>query len=311
MGMFLITQKIFYMFTMIIVGIILIKIGTLQKEAGTYLSKIALKVLLPCTIINAFQIEYRDEIRNGLVLAFILAIVFNLILIILPQILKKWLELSVMEQASLSYPNSGEILIPLVVSALSKEMQIYCCAFMIVQLFFIFTHGELLISGQSHLPFKRIFGNVNMIAIGIAMFLFFCEISLPSVATSVIDSFSGMLAPTCMLAIGISVGTCNLKQIFADKRAYIVCFFRLIIMPLFILLLIKTSGVTNVMENAKEIVLVVFMATASSVSATVTNMAYSYKKEEQRASVINIMSVMFLAVTLPLMVMVYQMMFDV
>lgn len=302
----LITQQIISMFIMIAVGVVLNKTGILPKEAGTYLSKVALKVLLPCAILNSFQIEYRDEIRNGLILAFVLAIVFNLILIIVPQILKKWLKLSVMEQASLSYPNSGEILIPLVVSVLSKELQVYCCAFMIVQLFFIFTHGEMLISGQSKLHIRAILGNINMIAIGIALFLFFFKIQLPAVAVKVVDSFSEMLAPTCMLAIGVSVGTCNLKQIFGEKRTYIICFLRLILMPVAILTLIKISGVANIMEGAKEIILVSFMATASSVSATITNMAYTYQNEEQKASGINVMSVLFLVLTLPIMVMLYQ-----
>lgn len=60
------------------------------------------------------------------------------------------------------------------------------------------------------------------------------------------------------------------------------------------------------MEHAKDIALVVFMATASSTSATITNLAYCYKKEEQRAGMINVMSVLFLAFTLPLMVMLYM-----
>lgn len=302
----LITQQIISMFIMIGVGILLKKANILPKEAGTYLSRIALKVLLPCTIINAFQIEYKEEVKNGLILAFTAAFFFNMILIVLPRLLKKWLRLSVMEQASLSYPNSGEILIPLVVSALSKEQQVYCCAFLIVQLLFIFTHGEMLISGQSMLHIKGLLSNVNVIAIGVAFLLFLFKIQLPDVVVKVTDSFSEMLAPACMLAIGISVGTCDLKQIFGNKRIYLICFLRLVLMPLIILSVIKVSGAVNIMEDAKEIILVVFMATASSVSATVTNMAYSYQKEEQKASAINVMSVLLLALTLPVMVLLYQ-----
>ena len=149
-----IMQEIVSMFLMVAVGIILIRTGMVEDATGTYLSRIAMKVLLPCTIINAFQIEYGEEIKKGLILAFVLAILFNLILIILPEMMKRRMKLSVMERASLSYPNSGEILIPLVVSALSKEMHIYCCAFMIVQLLFIFTHGEMLISGRTKLHIK-------------------------------------------------------------------------------------------------------------------------------------------------------------
>ena len=40
----LITQQIISMFIMIAVGVVLNKTGILPKEAGTYLSKVALKV---------------------------------------------------------------------------------------------------------------------------------------------------------------------------------------------------------------------------------------------------------------------------
>lgn len=135
----------------------------------------------------------------------------------------------------------------------------------------------------------------------------FC-VSSPTagIVTGVVDSFSEMMASACMLAIGISIGKCSIKEIFSDKRTYLICFFRLLGIPLFILLFIKISGIVHMMEHAKDIALVVFMATASSTSATITNLAYCYKKEEQRAGMINVMSVLFLAFTLPLMVMLYM-----
>lgn len=68
--------------------------------------------------------------------------------------------------------------------------------------------------------------------------------------------------------------------------------------------------VGNIMEGTKNI-LVSFMATVSSVSATITNMAYTYKKEEKKMSGINVMSVLFLVLTLPLMVMLYQIVMEI
>ena len=71
-------------------------------------------------------------------------------------------------------------------------------------------------------------------------------------------------------------------------------------------LLIKVSGVARIMEGAKNIILIVFMATASSSAATVANIAQSYQNEAEKASVINVMSILFLIVTLPIMVVLYQ-----
>ncbi len=302
----LIIYQILSMFIMIAVGVVLRKTNLLEAEAESVLSKIALKVLLPCVIIHAFQVEYRAEIRDGLLLAFLCAIVFHVILILLSYFLIKKFHYSSVEQAALSYPNSGEILIPLVISILTKEFQIYCCAFLIVQLFFLFTHGDILISGQPRIRLKNIFCNINVIAIGVATIIFLFQISLPSVVSNVVDSFSKMMSPVCMLAIGISIGKYHLLEVFSNKRAYIICFFRLIGIPFVILLFVKISGITHIMKNAKDIILVVYMATASSVSSTIINMAYYYKKEEQTASSIYVMSILLLMFTLPIMVMLYQ-----
>lgn len=302
----LVVKYIIRMFCVMTIGFLLVKTKIVRKDAGKYLSKILLNIVLPCVIVNIFQITYNKEILHGLILAFGVAIVFNLILLLIPRIIKKWLKLSEVEQASLSYPNSGEILIPLVVSIMSKEMQVYCCAFLIVQLCFIFTHGEMLISKKSKIQLKNILKNKNIIAIALGLVLFLTEISLPIVVTGVLDFFSTMLAPACMLAIGISIGDCKLKEILRCKRMYMICFLRLIVLPLFILLLIRISRITMIMEHAKNIVLIVFMATASSTSTTVTNMAYCYEIDEEQASFISIMSVLFLIITLPVMIKLYQ-----
>lgn len=262
-------------------------------------------MILPCTIVNAFQIEYSREILNGLILAFAAAVIFHILLLGLPYVLRRKMNLSPVEQASLSYPNCGEILIPLVVSVLSQEMQIYCCAFLIVQICFLFTHGMTLISGQKGFAIKLILKNVNVIAIVIGLIIFLLDIRIPAIIKNSIDSFAGMVAPVCMLVIGIAISGSKLKDML-KVRNFGLCLIRLIIMPLGCLLLIKMSHAADLIEGGKEILLIVFMATASSPAATVANMAQKYDKNSKEASMINVLSVLLLIITLPLMVMLYQ-----
>jgi len=134
----LIVRQIISMFLMLLVGVALVKLRVVEQKAGSYLSKIVLYVVLPCTIICTFQKAQKYEMRKELLFAFVVAICCNLLLVFLPYFIKKPLKLSAVEQASLSYPNCGEILIPLVVAVLSEEMSVYCCAFMIVQIFLLF-----------------------------------------------------------------------------------------------------------------------------------------------------------------------------
>lgn len=301
----LIIKQILSMFLMIAVGILLLRAHIVGKEAGKGLSRIVVYVILPCTIINAFQIEYTDTVAKGMALAFVVAFICNMLLILFPYALR-CLHLSSVEQASVSYPNCGEILIPLVAGVLSKDMQVYCCAFLVIQIFFLFTHGMILLSKKEKVRPAELLKNPNIIAILTGMVLFFGNIKLPEVAGSVINSFSAMIAPACMLVIGIAIGDCDWRMIVECKRSYLVCFIRLIVCPLFFLLLFKVTGIAEVFDGAKDILLIVFMATASSVAATVSNLAQNFDNDAVEAGIINVMSVVFMIVTLPAAVILYQ-----
>ena len=302
----LIVRQIFSMFLMLLVGVSLVKFRIVEQKAGSSLSKIVLYVVLPCTIICTFQNAQQYEMKAELIFVFVVAICCNVLLILLPYPIKKLLKLTAVEQASLSYPNCGEILIPLVVAVLSEEFSVYCCAFMIVQICFLFTHGVGLLSGQRKVKIKSILLNPNVIAIVLAFAMFFLRIRLPLFLNEAIEGFKGMLLPACMLVIGIAIGNSDLKLILSNKRNYLICLLRLIVMPLIVLLIIKVSGLVYVMENAKNVILIVFMATASSSAATVANIAQSFNNDAQNAGIINVMSILFLIITLPIMVIVYQ-----
>ena len=58
-------------------------------------------------------------------------------------------------------------------------------------------------------------------------------------------------------------------------------------------------------RQAKDILLVVFLAAAAPAAAMVTQLAQIYDRDSKYASVINVMSVIFCIVTMPLMVMLY------
>ena len=59
-------------------------------------------------------------------------------------------------------------------------------------------------------------------------------------------------------------------------------------------------------DDAEYILLVVFLATCAPAAAMVTQMAQIYNKDSMYASVINVMSIVFCIVTMPVMVMVYE-----
>ena len=57
----LLLEQIFELFLMILMGFIIVKAGIVKEEDSKVLSKIVLYLIIPCVIINAFQVDYTKK----------------------------------------------------------------------------------------------------------------------------------------------------------------------------------------------------------------------------------------------------------
>ena len=54
----LLMEQIVELFIMILMGFIIVKAGIVKDEDSKVLSKVVLYLIIPCVIINAFQVDY-------------------------------------------------------------------------------------------------------------------------------------------------------------------------------------------------------------------------------------------------------------
>ncbi|AKA67539.1 Auxin Efflux Carrier [Clostridium scatologenes] len=153
----LLIKQITELFLVMFMGFILVKTHLLKAEESKTLSAVALYLIMPCVIINAFQIKYTESIRNGLILAFVAAVLIHIILLILVKILGRIFNLDAVEKASMIYSNAGNLIIPIVTSVLGKEWVIYSSAFISVQLFLLWTHGKMMLCEEQKVDLKKFF----------------------------------------------------------------------------------------------------------------------------------------------------------
>ena len=62
----LLMEQIIELFIMILMGFIIVKAGIVKDEDSKVLSKIVLYLIIPCVIINAFQVDYTSKTVRGL-----------------------------------------------------------------------------------------------------------------------------------------------------------------------------------------------------------------------------------------------------
>ncbi len=302
----LLMEQIVELFIMIFMGFAIVKAGIVKDEESKVLSKIVLYLIIPCVIINAFQVDYTAQTVKGLMIAFVASVILQIILLIIVAVMGKVLSLNEVEVASVYYSNSGNLIVPIVTFILGKEWVLYGCVFMSVQLVFLWTHCKKIISRERSYDWKKIVLNINMISIAVGVVLFFTRIRLPEVIDNTIGAVGNMIGPASMIVTGMLFAGMNLKQIFANKRVYFVSFLRMLVVPLIALILIKGSRLANLSADAPKIMLIVFLAVITPSASTVTQMCQVYGNDSQYASAINVVTTLSAIITMPVMVLLFE-----
>lgn len=302
----LLMEQIIQLFLMIFMGFLIVKAKLLNSEDSKILSIIVLYLIIPCVIINAFQVDYTPQTVKGLLIALAGSVMTQVILLIVVSILGRVFHLNEVEVASIYYSNSGNLIVPIVMVILGKEWVLYGCVFMSVQLVFIWTHCKKIISRESTYDWRKIVLNINMISIAIGIVLFLTRIHLPAIINNTLSAVGSMIGPASMIVTGMLFAGMDFKQIFANKRVYFVSFFRLIIVPVIALFLIKCSQLSTFSSNGNKLMMIVFLAIITPSASTVTQMCQVYGNDSQYASAINVVTTLLAIVTMPLMVMLFQ-----
>ena len=220
-------------------GWLAVKCGALKSEDSKGISRLSLFLVMPCVILSSFQVDYTDEVKNGLLLALFAAVVLHAFLLILGYALKKLLKLDPIEMTSVIYPNAGNLVIPLVSAMLGKEWVIYTCAFSTVQRILLWSHGKAVLCGEKDFNIRKILLNVNMIAIFVGAVMFFARIRFPALIGDAVDTVGSMIGPLAMLVVGMLIAEQDLKKLFVYRRVWLVALLRLIVVPLLVIVFLK------------------------------------------------------------------------
>lgn len=301
----LLARKIFQLFLIMILGYLIVKTKVFKSEDSSILAKLSLYVLMPCVIINAFQVEFTADVRKGLILAFVAGVLIHIFLIVLGFAGKNLLGWSPVEEASIVYSNAANLIIPIISTVLGPEWVVYTSAFFSVQMIFIWTHGVQLFVAKETFDLKKILLNINILSILIGIALMLTHVQLPAILTETLSSVGDMLGPVSMLITGMIVAGMDLVHIFDRKRIYMVLFFRLIAAPGVVLLILKLLPLETLAPNAEMILLISFLATAAPSASMITQFAQLYDQDPKYASSINITSTLACIVTMPVFVYLY------
>lgn len=300
-------EEIAKLFAIMLMGYAVVKAGLMKSSESKSVSVIMVYLVIPCVILNAFQVEYTPDVQKGLLLACAAAVAVHILFLLLTAILKKPLHLDVIERATIIYSNAGILVIPLVQELLGQEYVIYSSAYIAIQLILIWTHCKNMLCEEDKLEWKKVLLNVNIISIIVGVVLFIFRIQLPSGAQDVLNMMNNMIGPLGMLLAGMVIAEVPLKTVFTRKRSYLSAALRLFIYPVFVLGLMKVIQTFASIQDSKQILLTVYLASITPACATVTSMAQLYDKDAAYSSSLYVLTTLLSIATMPVMVGLFEM----
>ena len=304
----LLMEEIIKLFVIMFMGYAVVKAGLMKSSESKSVSVIMVYLVIPCVILNAFQVEYTPDVQKGLLLACAAAVAVHILFLFLTAILKKPLHLDVIERATIIYSNAGILVIPLVQELLGQEYVIYSSAYIAVQLILIWTHCKNMLCEEDKLEWKKVLLNINIISIIAGVVLFIFRIQLPSGAQDILNMMNNMIGPLGMLLAGMVIAEVPLQTVFTRKRSYLSAALRLLIYPVFVLILMKIIQTFAGIQDSKQILLTVYLASITPACATVTSMAQLYDKDAAYSSSLYVLTTLLSIATMPVMVGLFEMM---
>ncbi len=294
-------SRMLVLLVFICVGVLCSKLHIIDEKGSACINQLVLYICGPLLIIKSVQnVQLAYGVRDILMLivySVILQLIALLIGVVSAVICCKKPIRGVFSLVT-AFGNVFFMGVP-VVTALYGDNAVFLLSICVIPFnLFIFTVGIYLIlgSGGQKIPWKKLLINPSLYATLIALPIFFFRIELPSTVQDIIGYLSQMVVPLSMILIGASLGRMSLKRIFGNGRAYAVCAFKLILIPLAVFAILR-----NIVKDPQILGMMTVVAAMPSASISPILCA-EYGGDSDFASRSVFLTTIASIVTIPLMV---------
>jgi len=235
----LVSQQVAIMLILIIVGSILFKTKVISEKGSKEIANILLNIVTPALLIKAYQVDFDVNVLIDIITGFGLSVLIHIIYILVSKFMfsgvKDNYNKTVLKFTNV-YSNAGFMGIPLIAAALGDEGVIigstYLASFNII----VWTHGLLLYSQDKNvLSVKNLIKNPGIIGVTLALVLFFFQIRLKGVLAQSVEYVADLNTPLAMILLGTYLANSNLKSALTNISTYVICFTRLILLPVIVM----------------------------------------------------------------------------
>ncbi len=290
-------ENVLILFIFVFVGILLRKIGIVDKKFSSQLSAVLFNFFLPCLIIdvifNTLDTKTLSQNYNLAIIALInmaagLAVGYVLYL----ALKSKGLQYGVSGFASV-FSNFSFMGIPIVAAIYGEEVLGLLLIYNLPFYFLVNIVGYMVMASEKKVDVKKVL-NPSTIAMILGFILLALNIKLPYVVAEVVEYSSAVVSPMAMLTVGLTIGGSKVLDMLKNYKVYIISVVRLLVLPLLTLAVLVLLGY----EGATLYLPVII--TAMPVAANMSIIAGAINKYEEITAQIIFVSTGLSLITIPL-----------
>ena len=291
-----------------LMGFLIVKTGYVEEKYKDAISKLIVKLILPCLIISSISKETFDISRLGeLATVFFMSAFCILTLFAIGILTAKLLKIP---EATLSAHKMmsclGNVIFmgyPIIVAMYGDTGFFYAIIYWLLNDLFMWTVGVFLLSknglGQKESLWKKLL-NPNTISFAIAILMFIFGIKLPPVLNEAATSVGSLTTALSMIFIGMTLATVDVKKTMKKWWIFVIAPLKLVIMPVLFLLLFRFLGIKEVLLG------VVVLEAAMPAQTVLTILAHEHHSDYEYTAVGLFITTVLSLVTLPFICWILQ-----
>lgn len=235
-------------------GYFMTKKKMMDGHTNSQMSKMIVNVFNPCLILSSAAgsvglISLETMGLVGLVAVAMFAF-FILVGMILSPFFDKAPDQRKIFQMMFVFSNLGFIGIPVTGSILGQEYVVYVTEFLLIYTIVLYTYGVTLLDGKFSLSSLKAMINPGTVFSLAALLVILLEIQLPDFLKTGITYLGNVTSPMALVAVGFTLASSNLKNIFCQPRLYVFSAVKLALLPLVMLpvlrLVVKDAALISV-----------------------------------------------------------------
>ncbi len=265
------------LFFIVIVGFVAGKLGYMGGEFDRKLSNVVIDITCPALILSSTMtgtLPNRDLILPLLGISLLTYILLTAVAVWLPRLLTRRKEQEGIVGFALMFGNVGFIGYPIVDSIFGHEAVFYAAILNVVNTFFVFTVGTMLVTQAPLKPrssskakdqgkgIVSVLFTSPMLATYLAMLIMALRIdNIPNVISAPLTMIGSITVPAALLIIGSSMSRLSARMMLGSRTVWLTTVFRLFLIPLGLYYLASALGFSSLVVNINTVIIAMPVAT--------------------------------------------------